>query len=163
MVNKMLKKSFSRDLLKGAILLGFGFAVASFAFSVGFIVNYITPFSFNLDETYIAYPDMCAGASSSILEYRRIVQPDTGWKATFTDELYVLKGRDWVETRIGREVTTVMQTGDGGYFEISWNKPIPVGIYSVSRRVEINPYFGVYKTKVEPLGEYVFKVSECHR
>lgn len=162
MVNRMLKKQLYRDLLKAGILLGFGFFFAGLMFSLGFIINYVTPFSYNLKETQVIYPDMCLGDTTGVLTYFRTVRPNSGWEATFSDELYRLEDNRWIETRIHRSVTTFMQPTEGGFFDIEWNRPLEEGIYAVSRKVEINPYFGVHKTQVEPIGDYVFSVRNCH-
>ena len=138
--------SFHLDIKNAILWALFGTVVV---WVCSFLLNYLTPFEFNVNHTQRFYGDMCAGETSQAFFSARTVRNLGGVSAHTDDELFKFSGGTVIELDTRRSVDFTYQKNGGELFQlqITWPIPLEEGLYGVGSRVEINPYFGVYKDK----------------
>ena len=142
----------------------FGIGGIVLAWLIGFVVNYVTPFKYNLSFEYVHFNDMCVGETIQEIELVRHIRPVDGYPGKIDSELVIFKDGKWKETDMTRVTNVVYQYESSTTSLLAkWNNPVTEpGKYRANLLITINPYFGIYKTELLDPTLTEFNVIECN-
>ncbi len=136
-----------------------------FLWIFSFLVNFLSPYSYNVNQTYREYGDICVGDNIIPTKSARTIRPTTGFTGRVTQEIFRLENGVWMDTDISRDTEVVIENNDGVIFEKGWIYSDPVdkpGVYGIGILYQINPFPLVHKTYYSPPEDNIFGVLECN-